>query len=371
MRERSVEPQAGMPLLMKPLSGHSHEGQACGQSVSEPMPPLQTTSGTTSRVADSALYRAEHLQTLAKTGRQWITRVPATSTEAQDALAHADPGTMEPLGEGYRSHRRTSTYGGVAQRWRRCSSAPRQPQAQRSVDQHGLTQRDSDARAWQKLGHTPFAGAAEAQHALATLVHGLQAAALHEGTIHPRPRDGKRGRPRPGAPPPQVGAHLSGALTSSLAAHEALVAPQRCCLLATNELDEHRVPPQDLLAGYTGQQQAERGLRGLKDPCFLAASLSRKKPERIMAWLMVMTVCWLVDAALASRLRKALKDPEATFPNQKGELGQNPTARWVFQDFVGLHLLRMRREGAFVLNLNAQHLHLLRLLGRSYEACYS
>jgi transposase len=34
----------------------------------------------------------------------------------------------------------------------------------------------------------------------------------------------------------------------------------------------------------------ERGFRFLKDPEFLAASLSRKKPERIMALLMVMTV---------------------------------------------------------------------------------
>lgn len=90
-----------------------------------------------------------------------------------------------------------------------------------------------------------------------------------------------------------------------------------------------------------------------------------------MALLMVMTVCLLVYAALESRIRKALKDHDATVPNQQGQLVQNPTARWVFQYFVGIHLRRIRGEGAFVLNLNAQHLHLLRLLGRSYEAFYS
>jgi len=35
-----------------------------------------------------------------------------------------------------------------------------------------------------------------------------------------------------------------------------------------------------------------------------------KKPERIMALLMVMTVCLLVYAALEYRIRKALKDHE-------------------------------------------------------------
>ena len=90
-----------------------------------------------------------------------------------------------------------------------------------------------------------------------------------------------------------------------------------------------------------------------------------------MALLMVMTVCLLVYAALEYRIRKVLKDHDATCPNQQGQPVQNPTARWVFQYFVGIHLLRIRGEGAFVLNLNDQHQQLLRLLGRSSEAFYS
>jgi transposase len=51
------------------------------------------------------------------------------------------------------------------------------------------------------------------------------------------------------------------------------------------------------LDGYKGQVQSERGCRFLKDPQFCASSLSLKKPERVMALLMVMTVCLLVYAA--------------------------------------------------------------------------
>jgi transposase len=91
----------------------------------------------------------------------------------------------------------------------------------------------------------------------------------------------------------------------------------------------------------------------------------------MMALLMVMTVCFLVYAAWESRLRKALRDHQAPFPHHKGQPVQNPTARWVFPSFVGIHLLRMRGEGAFVLPLHDQHLHLLRLLGRPYEALYA
>ena len=41
----------------------------------------------------------------------------------------------------------------------------------------------------------------------------------------------------------------------------------------------------------------------MKDPSFLASSLYLKKPERIMALFMVMTVCLLVYASLEYRIR--------------------------------------------------------------------
>ena len=43
-----------------------------------------------------------------------------------------------------------------------------------------------------------------------------------------------------------------------------------------------------------------------------------KKPERVMALLMVMTVCWLVYAAIEYRIGQVLQDHNATFPNQQG-----------------------------------------------------
>jgi DDE_Tnp_1-associated len=53
-----------------------------------------------SLVADSALDSADHLQHLATAGMKWLSRVPATLREAQEALARAVPETMVPLREG-------------------------------------------------------------------------------------------------------------------------------------------------------------------------------------------------------------------------------------------------------------------------------
>jgi transposase len=82
MLELVVEPQAGIPVLMQPLSGHSQDGTAFGHVVSDHSAQLHTTANPTSLVADSALYSAANLHKLAETSLKWITRVPATLSEA-------------------------------------------------------------------------------------------------------------------------------------------------------------------------------------------------------------------------------------------------------------------------------------------------
>jgi hypothetical protein len=84
---------------------------------------------------------------------------------------------------------------------------------------------------------------------------------------------------------------MDGALAASVTHRAALVAQQSGGLLATHARDDTPWSPAAWRAGDTGQPQAERGVRFRKDPQFLAASLSLKPPERIMALLMVMTVC--------------------------------------------------------------------------------
>jgi hypothetical protein len=50
---------------------------------------------------------------------------------------------------------------------------------------------------------------------------------------------------------------------------------------------------------------------------------------------------------------------------------QNPTARWVFHDFVGMHVLRIPGPwDSIVLNLTEVHQRLLQLLGKPYTRFY-
>jgi transposase len=153
---------------------------------------------------------------------QGITRVPAPLREAQAVLAQADPPAMAPLAEGYRYQEVTSTYGGVEQRWMLVDSALRQAQAQRMVDTQRRQHSDQESKAFKTLCGTTFACEADARQALATWERSLQATCLHETTIHPLPRYGKRGRPGQGTPPHQVVYQIDGVLASRVAARQAL-----------------------------------------------------------------------------------------------------------------------------------------------------
>ena len=168
-----------------------------------------------------------------------------------------------------------------------------------------------------------------------------------------------------GAQPAQIVYHIVGALASQLTDRRARIDQQSCFILATNELDEGRLSAQAVLDGYKGQARAERGFRFLKDPQFLASSLYLKKPERVMALLMVMTVCLLVYAALEYRIRNALKDHGATFPDQKRQARPEPDRTLGVPLLRRIHVLSIPGQGLLVLNLTDEHQHLLQLPGKA------
>ena len=101
MLDLMVEPQAGIPVLMHPLSGNSSDATNFGQIVREHITQWRATYGTTYLVADRALYSAENLQKLADTSLKWMTRVPATLTEAQAVLTEEHWNLLQLLGKRY------------------------------------------------------------------------------------------------------------------------------------------------------------------------------------------------------------------------------------------------------------------------------
>ncbi len=111
-----------------------------------------------------------------------------------------------------------------------------------------------------------------------------------------------------------------------------------CFVLATNTT-EQEVDNEELLTRYKAQSKVESGFRFLKDPIFFVASFFIKKPSRIDALLMIMTLSLLVYSIAQRRLRANMAKAKATIPNQIRQATATPTLRWVFQCFEGIHLI--------------------------------
>jgi len=126
-----------------------------------------------------------------------------------------------------------------------------------------------------------------------------------------------------------------------------------------------------LLQAYKEQNTIERGFRFMKSPELMTSSFFVQKPERLDALLMVMTLCLLVYAAVEYKIRKSLKDNNQYFENQLAKDIQNPTARWVFECFQGIHVLYIiTANTSMITNLKQKHIQLLKILGKGYEHFY-
>ena len=102
---------------------------------------------------------------------------------------------------------------------------------------------------------------------------------------------------------------------------------------------------------------------------FFPSTIFVKKPERVEALLFIMTLALTVYAAIEYKIRLKLKENDTTIPNQIGKQVKNPSARWVFQSFNGIHVL-YGKEKTVILNLKNTNAKIIELLGENYRKYY-
>ena len=89
---------------------------------------------------------------------------------------------------------------------------------------------------------------------------------------------------------------------------------------------------------------------------------------------MVMGLALLIYSLAERKLRQALKEMNATVPDQRRKSTQKPTIRWVFQLFEGLDILLVRKNGQVMLrqllNLRPAQQQVITLLGHQVQKCY-
>jgi transposase len=363
------EHQAGIPLWMDALSGNSSDKASFRETLNAHLEQLRGGVGLSLIVADSALYTAKTLQDLG--GFPWITRVPETIGGTRELILAVSGEWLETRPE--RAYTELGTcYAGVKQRWLVVYTQAAHGRAEQTVNKQHLKQSQAEYKAFNALAKRSFACVADAEAALAHLQKTLKVVALHDPRIVEVNGFKGKGRPRKGQPPDAVNYRIEAGVASVLETRHRKIQQKSCFIIASNQLEAAQLSHEEMLDYYTpGQQKVEHGFRFLKDPWFMANTLFLKSPKRIMALMMIMTLCLLIYGALEYRIRQSLQQHQQTFPTQLGTTTAKPTTRWVFQFFAGIHVLLIDSCREVILNSNIYHQQLLKLLGERYVRLYA
>jgi transposase len=291
-------------------------------------------------IADSSLYTAENLIKMKDT--VWVSRVPETLAEAKALVGTPDQAITWTIGEnGYKTAAFHSHYAGIGQRWLLVFSEQAYRREEKTLYKNVEKQAQSLQQTLWHLGHEMFQCESDAQKAFEKQQQKAGVLFTLTARIVPVEKYAGRGRPQEGRKRQCIGYKIDTTMARNEEAIAQRLATKGRFILATNDLDKARYPDTQILKDYKAQQTVERGFRFLKNPEFIADTLFLKSPKRIMALMMVMTLCLMIYNMAQYSLRKKLQTTQDTLPNQVGKLIPTPTLRWIFQLMEGIAVVKI------------------------------
>ncbi|WP_210447968.1 IS1634 family transposase [Vibrio crassostreae] len=369
--ELICENQAGLPVYMQALSGNTNDAKAFAEVTKRHIHCLKAAQNSRYFIADAALYTSDSICSLDEQKQKFITRVPMTIKMAKQALLALSPAQLEPIGNGYSGYWIESDYGNVKQRWLLVNSEQATKREEATFYKNLDKNLTKELKSLAQLAKKQFACATDAQKVMSEFQSQCQLLSFEQSEIRQVPEFTGRGRPKKDEVPTGYHYKIEANPFTDLEKVKLAKLKVGMFILATNDTESTDLDMAALLEHYKSQQKVERGFRFLKSPEFLTSSIFLKKPQRIEALLMIMTLSLMVYAGLEHKIREELAVTEEFFPSMvKNKTTSKPTARWVFLKFEGVDTLEFGEQW-FITGIQDHHRRLLQLLGKLYEAIYS
>ena len=297
---------AGFPIMMETHSGNASDQKILYDAVKRMQKFCKELKGLPEfmYVADSAMYNscinnsADFI---------WMSRIPESISDAKTMLQKEDNDfAWRDVGNGYRVCLINSQYKAIDQRW--CVVSSEQAYKREIVTFEKNIKKDMELseKLLKKISRQHFACKQDATEALKKLIKKLK---YHQITATPIiiRKHKKNGRPKKGVLGTIVGYKLEGEVTKNSKKIELARRMKGRFILATNQLNTERLPDERILLEYKEQSKTESGFKFIKDNSFEVSSIFLKKPERVAALMMIMTLCLMVYSVAQYRFRESLK----------------------------------------------------------------
>lgn len=364
--------KAGFPIWMEAHSGNASDKKILHEAAERMRTLCKAIKDAPSfmTVGDSAIYDA----CTKEAGEMlWLTRVPERHKSVKNLLQHSDDTySWTELPNGYKICVTETRYRGVHQRWAVVFSKQAYERECKTLERHIQKAEDRLKKELWHLSCQVFHCEADAEKALKKFSKELSYFGL-SSTIEPVLQHPGKGRPSKDAKPSIIGYRIVGQLSRDEKKINLSKNEKGRFLLATNQLDREIFPDEDLLEEYKGQSKTERGFKFIKNDAFEVSSIFLKKPGRISALMMVMTLCLMVYAIAQFELRSALELAQDTIPSQTKKETAKPSMQWVYRLFHGVQVITLRIQEVtqeIVINLKAVHKKIICYFGLRAKEIY-
>ena len=351
-----------LPLFVRVGDGNEADKAVFGKILVEFKKQIKFDS---IMVCDSALYSQDNLTLIQNL--KWITRVPMTLKKAKELVQNVE---IEEITddeikkratsnlEGYTWKEQIVTYGGIKQTWLIVSSEKRHKSDLEKLEKQVKQEDEKSKKLLKEIQSEEFEHTQAARYKLKAINKKLRLFEITEVELIETCSKKK-----------EMTYKIIGL---AIKKNEDIGKRKKEAgrfILATNLVDDAQLEPSEILITYKNQQSSERGFRFLKDPLFFADSFFVEKPERIETMLFLMSFCLLVYNLGQRELRNCLKRAKIGIKNQIGKFTKNPTLRWIFQGFQGIHLVTLNQTKQIV-NLTEERRFILSFLPASCQKYY-
>ena len=342
--------RAGFPVWMESHSGNASDKKTLEEAAKRMQKFCKALELAPSLiyVGDSAMY-----SNCVKHGNDllWLSRVPENMNISKELLLRTDI-TWTDLSDGYRMYPIDKEYGKVKQRWVLIYSEHAYIKEIATLDKNISKELEETNKTIWHMSNSLFGCKKDIDQQIKKLEKNLK---YHQitYTITEVAKHLSKGRPQKGEVPEKIEFKLNAQLKRNETVIAQIKLTKGRFILATNQLDKEALLDKDILPSYKEQSGTESGFKFIKDDAFEVDSIFLKKPGRISALIMMMTLCLMVYSYSQFFLRQHLLMNNETIPSQSNKETNKPTMKWIYRLFHGVHVLKLNNNMQhIVLNLN-------------------
>ena len=342
--------RAGFPVWMESHSGNASDKKTLEEAAQRMQKFCKALELAPSLlyVGDSAMY-----SNCLKHGNDllWLSRVPENMNISKELLLRTDI-TWTDLSDGYRMYPIDKEYGKVKQRWVLIYSEHAYIKEIATLDKNISKELEETNKTIWHMSNSLFGCKKDIDQQIKKLEKKLK---YHQitYTITEVAKHLSKGRPQKGEVPEKIEFKLNVKLIRNETVITQIQLTKGRFILTTNQLDKEALLDKDILPSYKEQSGTESGFKFIKDDAFEVDSIFLKKPGRISALIMMMTLCLMVYSYSQFFLRQQLLMNDETIPSQSNKETNKPTMKWIYRLFHGVHVLKLNNNMQhIVLNLN-------------------